>query len=305
MIIKLDNFWLRIIAVAMALILWVHVATEEMYDYQITLPVVEVHVGDSLALVEPPPDSLTVVVSATGKQLLRSKWRERGLRINAATYRVGRYETALTPANTSLIRDDNVIVLDKVVIPAGMNLVIDYIIEKTVPVVANLITTPDDGFAVSRISKPEPSTVRLVGPRSLLRGVDHITTEPKHLQKLRNNLTLTLPLAYPEGYKIVMEPDSVSVTVTIAAVKTRIFKNVPIVVYNSPGNSVVRTNPAMIEIELTGPPADIDLLNRNALVASVDFRQLRHDSTLPIKIDCPTKFTVKRSSDSQARLATP
>ena len=108
----LDHFWLKITALVLGLLLWFHVATEKTYNYQLPLPVEEVSLEKGLALSQAPPDSIVAVVSATGKQLLRQKWRERGLRIIATQFSAGRHELQLTTSNTFLISPSADVSLD-------------------------------------------------------------------------------------------------------------------------------------------------------------------------------------------------
>ena len=302
MIKVLDHFWLKIVALILGLLLWFHVATEKTYNHELLLPVSEVVLGEELALVEPPPDSLRVTVSATGKQLLRRKWRERGVRISAAQYRTGQYRVELGTSNTSLDMPDGSITLEEVIFPTTITLSIDRREETNVNVVPDLTIEPDDGYAVGSISATSPSEVALSGPRSVISKLKEVQTQPKELRGIRNNLTLTLPLAKPDGYGVTVEPDSVSVTINIVPVKTRVFENVPIVIYNSPPSRVVSTQPSSVKIEVTGPPTDIDLLNKNALIASADFNEADSSGRTPIKIDCPTKFRVKHSSSDSVTI---
>ena len=72
---SMTNIWLRTGAVLMGLLLWFHVATEKTYNHQLTLPINEIMLAENLALAENPPESLTILVTASGKQLLRNKWR--------------------------------------------------------------------------------------------------------------------------------------------------------------------------------------------------------------------------------------
>lgn len=298
----LENIWLKVIALVVGLLLWFHVVTEKVYHHQLQLPITEIVVGEELILADVPPDSMTVVISATGKQLLRKKWRDRGLKICATQLPTGRHAVNLTTANTSLSDAGHLVTLDEVVSPTSLTLNIDYKVERTVKVTSDINTIPDDGFAVSRISDPEPPEVTLIGARTQVRRFTTVRTEHKELTGLRNNLTLALPLAKPPGYGMVLEPDSVTVTIEIVAVKTRVFEDVPIVVYNAPPNKTVSTQPATLRIELTGPPEDIDALNRSALIASVDFRRIDASGMSSIKIDCPSHFKVKRSSAEAVRI---
>jgi YbbR domain-containing protein len=292
----LDNIWLKVIALVVGLLLWFHVATEKVYNHRVQLPLTEIAVAEGLTLADNPPDSITVVVKAKGKQLLRSKWRQRGIKVNATQLSAGHHTLSLSAANTSLFDAGNLVTLDEVVSPASLSLNIDYKAEKTVKVLLDISTIPDEGYAVSSISDPEPPEATLIGARSLVRQCATVATEHKELTGLRNNLTLTLPLVPPPNYGMRLEPDSVTVSIEIVAAKTRVFENVPIVVYNAPRGKTVSTQPSSVQIELAGPPKDIDLLQPQALIASADFSSVDSSGSTPLKIDCPANFKVKRTS---------
>lgn len=297
-----EHFWLKIIAVVLGLLLWFHVATEKTYNYELNLPITEVVLDSGLTLSEEPPESLQVSISATGKQLMRKKWRDRGLRIMANRLKFGRHELPLTTDNVLISSPTSEVALEDIVFPSHLTLMVDYIDEKKVTVVPDLITEPGEGFAVGKVTRPKPSEVTLYGPRNLLSRISSINTDQKELIGLRNNIDLTLSLVLPDGYGLKAEPDSVRFTVEIVPVKTRVFENIPIVVYNAPSGQVVFSHPRVINVELTGPPADIDLLNRNALIASVDFNNLVDSSLVPIKIECPAKFKVKTATADSAKI---
>jgi hypothetical protein len=296
------NIWLRIAAVSMGLLLWFHVATEKSYNYEVKLPVSEIIVKDNLAIASEPLDSLTIKVSATGKQLLRQSWKESGIRINASQYPPGSFNFELSNSNT-ILADAGVITVEEIVRPRTFILDIDHFDEGKVAVVPNLIVTPDDGFAVKTVQVPDPPEVTIRGARSKLSEISEITTEPREVTGLRNNIEVVLKVQKPKGYGLTIDPDTVRVNIEIVPVKTRLFEKIPIIVYNSPGGKRVRPLPATIDIEMTGPPDQINQLNRNSLIASVNFDQLSANDSAPIKIDCPNSFKVKRASVQFVKLA--
>ncbi len=296
-----NNAWIKLIALVMGLLLWIHVATEKVYDHEISLPLVEIILKDQLTLASNPPESLTVMVSARGKQLLRRKWRQRGIRVNATQVSTGREEIALTVANTSLIGAEDV-TLDEILAPNSITLQVDYLAQKTVKVITDVATFPDEGYTVRAITGPEPPEVTIAGPRSLLQNYSSISTERKEIRGIRTDLTLSVPLADPEGYGIVLTPDSVTVSLEVVPVRTRVFEDVPIVVYNSPADRTVKTRPPTLRIELTGPPEAIDRLGRSAVIASVDYNEKDVYDVANVKIDYPAGFRVKKSSAQQVRI---
>ena len=282
--------------------MWFHVATEKKYNYEVKVPIKEIIVKENLALSSPPPESLTIIVSATGKQLLRSDWKETGLRINASQYPPGNYNFELNIANT-LLPDAGVITLAEIVRPRTFLLDIDYYDEAKVKVAPNLEIIPDDGFAVKSVQEPIPAEITIKGPRSILQNTSQVMTEQKEVTGLRNNIEVVLQVQQPDGYGVSIEPDTVTVSIEIVPVRTRLFEKIPIIVYNSPLGKRLRPNPSTVDIEMTGPPDKINLLNRNALVASVDFGKLDSADSAAIKIEFPNHFKVKRASAQFVKLA--
>ncbi len=289
----LNNFWIKLIAIVLGLLLWFHVATEKEYSYQTWLQVNDVVLGDELTLAQNPPDSLLVTVSASGKALLRRDWRTGGVRIMATQYKTGRHNINLNATNTSLTRGGNTVALEDVLTPSNIALHIDHEAEVQVNVSPALITTPAPGFTVRSISEPVPPKVTLHGPRSLLGRYNVVYTEERELTNLRNNITIALPLETPTGYGLWLSPDSVRVSLEVVPVKTRVFKDIPVVVYNSPVNRTITVDPPAVDVELTGPPSEIDLLNANAIAASVDFQQRSPLQKAEVKVDIPSRYQLR------------
>jgi YbbR domain-containing protein len=174
------------------------------------------------------------------------------------------------------------------------------------PVAAPIETSADEGFAVGQQVHIEPASATLVGPRSRLKEIDSLRTAPRKLGTLRNPVTIRLPLEQPIGYGFRVEPDSVSVTVPVFPVKTRVFERMPIQVFNAPAGAETRTRPNFVRVELTGPPDEIDHLDPNSLTLSVDYRQVSSGNRAKVRFDCPPGFRLKSlSADSVAVVSVP
>ncbi len=291
-----EHLWIKLIALVLGLMLWFHVATEKVYNYELNLPISDIVLDSGLTLAEKPPDSLLVTVSATGKQLMRKKWRGRGLKIIANQYKAGQHDFVLNTTNTFITTPISNVILDDVIFPANITLMIDHLVQKVTKVQPKIIIEPGEGFAVGMISSPRPNEIMLIGPRSIVRNISTVYTQERELQGLRDNIELTLPIEIPEGYGLYVNPDSVRVLIEIVPVKTRVFDNIPIVVYNLPAGENLLPRPSVLSIELTGSPGEIDLINKNALIASADYKLLSDSGYVPVKIDCPVMFKVKNSS---------
>jgi hypothetical protein len=163
----LKNFWLKVMAFALGLLVWMHVETEKIYNHEISLPITEVTLSSGLVLAEAPPDSLQVSVLASGKQLLRRKWRSEGVKINAGQYRAGRFNVNLSTQNTALVHPTTEVTLQEIMSPKVIRLEIDVESRVHLPVAASVETEADDGFAVGQQWHLEPATAVLIGTPSV------------------------------------------------------------------------------------------------------------------------------------------
>lgn len=300
----LDNFWLKVTAVILGLLVWIHVATEKEYSYDLRLPVTDVALGDSLTLASPPPESLSVTVSATGKQLLRKKWRDRGLRINASQYTPGRHQVALTANNVSLVGPTGDLQLEDVVGPTQVTLNIDILADITLPVTPNFVAEADEGYAISTPVSIEPDSAILFGPRSVIRRFHDVATEAKQLKGLRDDITIRLALDNPPMHGLSVAPESVTVSLHVVPVKTRVFNTVPVRIFNSPPDSNVTALPPTVRIEITGPPSDVDDLDMSVVTASANYRARASSGKAALKVDCPPAFKIRSISTDSIRIVT-
>ncbi len=122
-----EHLWIKIIAILLGLLLWFHVATEKIYTYQLYLPISDIILADGLTLSTNPPDSLMVTVSATGKQLMRKKWRDRGLRIIASQFDMGKHNIPLNTSNTFISSPTSDVMLEEILSPSNINISVDRI----------------------------------------------------------------------------------------------------------------------------------------------------------------------------------
>jgi YbbR domain-containing protein len=301
----LKNIWLKLVAFGLAFLVWVHVATEKTYTYEFRLPISEISLAEGLTLSTAPPESLVVNITGTGKQLLRRKWRQDGIRINAAQYPAGRFTLNLTTQNSALARQAVEVMLDEILSPTSIRLEIDAESTVALPIRADIETTADEGFAAGQQIELQPDSAKLIGPRSKIMGIESVTTEHRRLGSLRNTVTITLPLALPEGYGFRLEPDSVAVTVPVFPAKTRIFEDVPIMIFNAPVDKLPRIAPDRVRLEVTGPPADIDQLGENSLTVSVDYRDRDSSGRARLKFDCPPEFRLRSISVDSVLIVDP
>jgi len=295
-----QNIWIKLVAVALGLLLWFHVATNKTYTQRMTLPVAGVEVKEGYALATAPPDSLEVAVTATGKRLLLGAVRAGQLRINLSAFKPGTHQVDLTTNNVAFTNGNDLMYLSAVIDPILFTAEIDHMTSEILTISPDVKISPADGFALASPPVCEPEHVTVKGPKSGIERLTGVSTMYRELAGLKGPTSLFVHVRQPGIAGVTAEPESVKVVVDVVPVKTRMFEKIAVVVFHAPTTEKIKVVPSTVNLELTGPPDQIDLLNRNALVASVDYRRLSRAGYGAIAIDCPSGFAVKKSSDDSA-----
>lgn len=296
----LENLWAKLAAVLLAFLLWFHVATDKTFQYEIDLKLNQVELPQDLALTEAPPNEFKVVVSATGKRLLRSDWKKAGLKLSIDRNYPGRFKISFDQTNLSLLKAGN-IELQSIISPRDAILDCDQKIQKEVAVKSAVKITPDEGFILSRGDSLIPSKVTIAGPRSLLKEIDTVETITEHHEGVRNNLIMRIPLAHPNIYNLEISPDTVNYIVNVSPIKSRLFTDISINIINEPSQSGsdYAITPHSLELRVGGIPEIIDSLDINQISATVDFRQFDSLGFAELRINLPPSISIiEKSADS-------
>lgn len=295
-----ENLWAKLAALMLAFLLWFHVATEKTYQYETSLQLTQIALADEIALSGPPPEEFKIIVSASGKRLLRNDWKEAGLRLVIDRSRPGRANINFDKDNLSLVKADYIELIN-IISPRDADLEFDRKIQKEVPVKSAVSIIPDQGFIKSKTDSLDPGFVTITGPRRLLNTIDSIETKTEYVEGIRNNLSMRVPLAYPDVYSLEIDPDTISYIVDVTPIKTKAISDIKIQLMNKPtrSNSVISIQPELLEIRVGGIPNIIDSLQMNQFSATVHYGQFDSLGYAPIKITMPKSLSIiSQSSDS-------
>jgi YbbR domain-containing protein len=298
-----ENLWIKLAALLLAFLLWFHVATDKVYEYEFNLKLKQIDMTEDLALGEAPPTDFRVVVSATGKKLLRSDWKKSGLKLMVDRSRPGRFKINFDKGNLSLIKPYKIELLS-IVSPREAVLDCEQKIRKKVPVKSALNIIPDNGFALDGNDSLAPNMVFISGPQNRLRSIDSIVTVSETYRGVRNNLSMRIALAYPDIYGIEIFPDTISYMVNVLPLKTRIFPNIPVKLINQPSKSAsyFSVEPKFVELRVSGIPESVDSLDANDISVIADFNQANSLGFVPVVINIPESISILNQSIDSVRI---
>ncbi|SYZ74823.1 hypothetical protein TRIP_C90451 [Candidatus Zixiibacteriota bacterium] len=293
-----ENLWVKLASLILAGLLWFHVATNKVYQQDVLMPLKQVDLTGKLLLAEPPPESVMVRVTATGKKLLQSNWRTGGLKLLINRSQPGRFKTELNPSNFSLINGDK-IEISEVLYPREYEFECDRKQEKRLPVRSRIVAVPDDGFAVSGPDSISPDIVTVSGPADQIKDLAYIDTKYEILKGARNDITMRIPIEKPNIYSMEIDPESVTVNVRLIPIKSKSFKGIPVRVKNAPSGRIVEVFPPKIDVRAGGLQKNIDSITSLKISAYADYNQANDRGMAPIEITLPPGISlVSRSADS-------
>src|SRR5438132_4195547 len=106
-----DNLGLKVFALVLALLLYLHVRTDRTDEETLYFPLEVRNLADSLALATSPPDQVGVLLRGTGKQLIRLRFLRPVMSIDLSGVAPGTYERPLVPGDVPLGGTSDVSVL--------------------------------------------------------------------------------------------------------------------------------------------------------------------------------------------------
>lgn len=207
-----ENLGLKLLAMALAIGLWLSVAGETVIERGFEVPVGFQNVPADLQVAGDPPDTVHVRVRGPMSIVNRLALGDVVAVLDLAGERPGERrlfdmfaDRVRTPFGVEVIQ----------VIPATITAALERAgAPRTVPVVPDIEGQPAEGFAVGRISTV-PESVEIVGPTSLLDSVVEAITEPVLIEGSSERVQSLVTIGVSDRVLRLQTPSSAEVTVEI------------------------------------------------------------------------------------------
>ncbi len=208
----LDNLGLKLLALLMAVLVYLNVYTDRPASMLLTFPLQFTGLPDSLALSGPIPAAVQAEVRGTGKQLIRLRLTEPQVRLSLEGVGPGRFERALTSEDLPLAGYERLEV-ERLVGPRTVELELERRARRALPVLV-VLDGPSAARTNARITY-EPAAVFVSGPAQAIADLDTVRLAGLHVDGRRDTVRADLgPEALPDW--CVMDPATVRVTVALA-----------------------------------------------------------------------------------------
>ncbi len=249
----IHNPGLKLLALALAMLLWFHVATDREYEIDVPFEFSYINLPDSLTLSETPLARVDTRMRGTGKLLLPTLWQELRWPIDLSrTRKPGVVTVPLTLTDVPLAGIEGVKVLD-VLGPDDLILVIDRVAQKRVPVASNCAFETDQGHVCVGPEIWSPDSVDLTGPRSVLDRIKSVVTRRVRLTDLSATVDRDIELSPPPEYGVRISPSKVHLHRIVEAYVQREFGDRLVQVTMPDVPDTIGVSPSTVSVLVGGP----------------------------------------------------
>jgi len=260
-----NNLTLKIGAVLLALLLWVHVATNKAYEHQFDVELRLVNVPAGLVLVSDFPTTATIRVKTTGKQLIALSAKEIVVQVDASEFTEGSIEHDLTD-RIAAAAFDQVYERVEIVFPRKLFLRFEREAQKNVLIESQVKATAADGFLIVNRPRIEPEMISVSGPASIVRNLKKVATAGVELNGLTTSTSHKVKLVIPDSMHIKLSDSAVTLSFNVEPMAERTLDSLSIRAPREFDDSRLVYYPKQTSIRVGFPSSMRD---------SIDLRQVR------------------------------
>ncbi len=280
---------LKVLALALATLLWFTVAGEHIVERSLRVPLEFRNIPGELEMVGDPPDTVDVRVRGSSAILSRLQPGEIVAVLDLSSARAG---SRLFHIRADEVRAPFGIEVAQVV-PPTLSIEVERSAHRRVPVVPAVQGEPGPGFVAGRISA-EPATVEIVGPDTRVRQIAEATTEPVSVAGAKARVHDVVTVGVADSSVRLVQPQSATVIVEIwPAPIERTVTGVPVRYRNLGAGFRAQVSPSLVRISIRGNREALADVRNDAVQAFVDLAGLgigRYN--LRVQVDPAQSFAV-------------
>ena len=280
---------LKMLALALATLLWVTVAGEHIVERSLRVPLEFRNIPGQLEIVGDPPDTVDVRVRGSSAILSRVQPGEIVAVLDLSAARAGsrlfhiRADEVRAPFGVEVAQ----------VVPPTIAIEVERSARRRIPVVPAVQGEPAPGFVAGRISA-EPATVEIVGPDTRVRQIAEATTEPVSVAGARSRVRDVVTVGVADSSVRLVQPQAATVIVEIwPAPVERTVSDVPVRWRNLGTGFRAQVTPLLVRVSIRGHRDALASVRNDAVQAFVDLAGLGSGRyNLRVQVDPAQSFAV-------------
>ena len=263
-------FWLKLLSVGLALLLWMVVSGEETVERGLRVPLELTQVPGGLELLGDVPATVDVRVRGASGTLSRVSAGDVVAVLDLHTAQSGRRLFPLTPDQVRVPFGVEIVQ----VLPSAVTMAFELSASREVPIVPAVDGRPAPGYVVGPLSA-EPRAVEVIGPDSAVKRATEVVTEPVSVEGAKAHVKQSVILGLVDPALRLKSARSAMVTVQILpAPLERTLRNQPVHLRNLGPNLQAEAVPAAVELTLRGNREALGRVAADDLAAYIDLAGL-------------------------------
>ncbi|MBI3400981.1 MAG: hypothetical protein HY048_06145 [Acidobacteria bacterium] len=261
---------LKLLSLAMAVLLWMTVAGQEIVERGLRVPLEIQQMPAGVELSGEPPATVDVRVRGESGALSRVGPGDVVAVLDLRSARTGRRLFPVTPDQVRAPFGVEVVQ----VLPSAIAMAFEASATRSVPVAPAVDGRPAPGYIVGPITS-DPQTVEIVGPESAVRRATDAPTEPVPVSGARDRVRENVIIGLVDPSLRLKNTRTATVTVQILpAPLERALRRRPVQLRNLEPNLEAQAEPATVDVTLRGVKAALDRVEPDDIVAYIDLARL-------------------------------
>ena len=204
------NWYLKLISLGLAVMLWALVATETSSEVGLEVPLEYRNIPPQLEITGDTTNAVQVRLRGSSNVIRAISAKDVSTTIDLSKMRPGDRIVPLSPQNVQAPFGAEVIRVN----PSSVRFNLERTMTKTIPVIATVLGQPSDGFEVGMVTI-QPNRVEVEGPESRIMTLESIATVPIRLDRRQTRIEQAADLDVPDPQIRLSHPGPVNVHVEL------------------------------------------------------------------------------------------
>lgn len=272
----LENLRVKLVVGALAVLFWFAVVTENIYEYDIDVPIIAVNVPEGKILANELAQKARVRFEGRGRALLRLMFsREAYLILDLSNVR-RRHAFALQRQMVHAPRGGLELAALQILYPDTVWVRFTNLLEKPVRPFADVKINTMPGYTVIPPFRFDPDSIVISGPEDIVRRIDSVMTEHKEFDNVQKNIEARLRLQpFPESRHIKLSGQTVQFHADVEKLIEVTLQEIPVRVYNVPRHLKITPLPSTLSLTVEGGEKLLLHLKKENIVAYIDYTRIR------------------------------
>jgi YbbR domain-containing protein len=260
---------LKIIALLLAIILWLYVTGIKNSERIIDVPLEITNLPSNTMIVSPVPQKITMKVRGPRNILFRLSSTDLKYTIDATGMQIGTNVFNFTGDQLELPTGVQTIWIS----PSTLTIIVNETIRKKLTVAPKFEGSPGKGYQVTDYNFT-PSEIEIEGAKDSLKGIEKIYTKPIDISgEIVSLKNISIPLDTAQiNYKYI-DTDAVNANIFIAPIYiSKVLNSVQITVKG--GQSEFKVSPETVDVQISGPENVLEAFPLNEIEVYINIENM-------------------------------